>query len=473
MKPLHENPVSSRREFLRTSACLLPALCAPGIISCRRPFLPNILLILTDDAGYADFGVHGSPDIKTPNIDFIASTGIRFSSGYVTAPVCSPSQAGLLTGRYQQRFGHECTIGNDSIAPDPDLVGLPIGEWTLADLLKKEGYATGCIGKWHLGDKSHFHPLNRGFDEFFGFLGESAPYLPGETRDIEHGLEAVPDSSLPYLTDAFGEEACAFLEKHRHHPFLLFLSFNAPHTPLQASPELFDALPATFETEERTVYAAMMKSMDDNIGKVLGKLNFLEMDRRTLVIFLNDNGGALPFNASCNDPLAGAKGTFLEGGIRVPFFVRWPGMIPGGRVVTFPVSALDIVPTVVAAAGGMLPQDRPYDGVNLVPFLRGELPGAPHEALYWRMDHHGAIRKQDWKLIWFRDRVPRLHFLGQDIGEMDDLNSSYPAKVKELLNEYHAWQVWMEDPLWRDPQPQRSHDYRLYDQAYVETLKRR
>lgn len=435
---------------------------------------PNIVLIFTDDAGFADFGFQGSETHRTPHIDSIARAGVRFSQAYVTASVCSPSRAGLLTGRYQQRFGHEYNLpGMDDPAVPSSLRGLPLGEVTIAELLGRAGYVTGLVGKWHLGRHARFHPERRGFDEFFGMIRGGSPYLPGTATAIFDGLQAVDADRLPYLTDAFGDRAADFIERNASHPFFLFLSFNAPHTPLEAPAEALASARSAFDTAERATNATMTASIDANVGKVLDALERHGLRDNTLVIFTNDNGGAMPYNASLNDPLRGTKGTVLEGGNRVPFAMRWPGGLPAGVVYELPISTLDVLPTAIAVASGSLPADREYDGVDLLPYLRGERSTRPHETLYWKLNWGAAVRQGDWKLV----RTPAdelwLFDLAADPGERNDLAARRPELVVELRALLEAWEATLPAPLWVSESRWRAHSLLRYDQEVVEGYKRR
>jgi arylsulfatase A-like enzyme len=364
-----------------------------------KPARPNIIVILTDDQGYFDLGVHGCKDIPTPHIDSLARNGVRCSNGYVSAPQCAPTRAGLLTGRYQQRFGFE----HNSALPNSSL---PLTETTLADRLKAAGYATGLVGKWHLGSDDKHHPLNRGFQEFFGFLGGANPYLPqGNTDVVPRILRGREDANeKEYLTDAFAREAVAFIGRHQKEPFFLYLAFNAPHGPLQA-PEKYLKRFDTIPDEKRRTYAAMVSAMDDAIGLVLGKLRSAGLEENTLIFFVSDNGGPTEVNASHNTPLRGVKGEVREGGIRVPFLVQWKGKLPAGKVYDRPVIQMDIHPTALAAAGVPLPADAKLDGLDLMPHLTGAKTEAPHAVLYWRFNFppsqpsKWAVRQGDWKLF--------------------------------------------------------------------------
>ncbi len=351
---------------------------------------PNILVIVGDDMGYADVGFHGVKDIPTPNLDALAASGVRFTNGYVSGPYCSPTRAGLMTGRYQTRFGHEFNSGGAG-------GGLPLTEKTLPDRLKAAGYHTGMVGKWHLGSKPAMHPQQRGFEEFFGFLGGAHSYF--SAAGILRGTDPVKE--LDYTTDAFGREAVAFIEKSKDSPWFLYLSFNAVHTPMHATDDRLAKFPDIADKQRRT-YDAMMLAMDDAIGRVRQKIDALGLAQNTLVTFISDNGGptmvGVTVNGSRNEPLRGSKRTTLEGGIRVPFVVSWPGRIKPGVYDKLAIQ-LDLHATVLAAAGVDLKPDWKLEGVNLLPFLSREISGAPHHALYWRFGEQMAIRNGEWKLV--------------------------------------------------------------------------
>ena len=427
-----------RRDFLKATALWA---CSPALAA---PARPNIVFIAADDLGYAELGVQGCRDIPTPNIDSIAANGVRFTDGYVSCPVCSPTRAGWITGRYQQRFGHEFNPGPAQQA-DPNF-GLPLSEVTLANQLKAAGYATGIVGKWHLGYRPEFHPQKRGFDEFFGFLGGAHPYLPTPGADpILRGTQPVEERE--YLTEAFAREALDFIERHRNQPFFLYLSFNAVHAPLQAT-EKYLARFSQIQDQRRRTFAAMLSAMDGAVGQVLQRLREYKLEDNTLVVFISDNGGPTNNTSSRNDPLRGYKGQVLEGGIRVPFLMQWKARLPKGLVYREPVISLDIFPTVVAAAGASLPAN-PLDGVNLLPYLTGQSKGAPHHALYWRFGAQAAIRKGPWKMVRLADGQPQLYNLAEDIGESRDLASAQPAKLKELLEDWEAWNRQLSPPRWQ------------------------
>jgi arylsulfatase A-like enzyme len=408
---------------------------------------PNVVLILADDMGYADVGCYGCKDIPTPHIDSIAKNGVRFTDAYASAPWCSPSRAGLLTGRYQQRFGYEF---NPTGAEGQ---GLPFTEATLAERLKANGYATGIVGKWHLGRDEKRIPTARGFDEFFGFLGAQHSYLPADgratgRRAIYRGTETVREPE--YLTDALGREAAAFIDKHKTEPFFLYLSFNAVHIPMEATDKYLKRF-ADMEDERRRTYAAMLSAMDDAIGMVLKKLRDGGLEENTLVIFLSDHGGAAGSrtpNGAINSPLRGAKLDLYEGGIRVPLLLQWKDTLPQGMTYSQPVIHLDLFPTILAAAGMDVKDEWKLDGVNLLPHLTGESNTAPHDLLYWRMGNQFAVRKGNWKLVRNDESPAQLYDLAADIGETIDLSDKHPLTFKELETAWKAWNGTLAEPLW-------------------------
>ncbi len=394
---------------------------------------PNIVVIVADDLGYADLGIQGSADIVTPNIDSIARGGIRFTNGYVTAPVCAPSRAGFLTGRYQQRFGLE-------LLPDEGdrTFGLSVAEMTMANRLKPLGYTTGAIGKWHLGTQSQFAPQQRGFDEFFGFLIGMHSYTVWNqpNNPILRGTQSVTETT--YLTDALSREAVDFVQRNQSQPFYLHLAYNAPHDPMQATNEYLARFPNITDTNRRT-FAAMMAAMDDGVGNVLAKLRELKLEENTLVIFFSDNGGIPRVNTSKNDPFSGQKDQLLEGGIRIPFMMQWKGYLSAGVVNSAPMISLDVFPTAVSAAMGKNFSDPALDGVNLIPFLSGVETARPHETLYWRSGvTQYALRAGDWKLLFFQNST-RLYNLATDPSESANLASSNPTKLSELKAIYDQW----------------------------------
>jgi len=438
----------ARRVVLGILFCGI-AIAIPGIASGDQTTVkPNILVIVADDLGYADLGCQGCKDIPTPNIDSLAAAGIRATNGYVSSPVCSPTRAALMTGRYQQRSGHEFNPGPPATASAE--FGLAPSELTLAERLKPAGYMCGIVGKWHLGYKRPYHPVDRGFDEFFGFLAGAHSYL--DTRDqanpILRGLE--PVESVTYLTDMLADEAANFVRRHASKPWCLFLTFNAVHTPMHTT-EAYMARVQGIEDPLRQQLAAMLVAMDDGVGKVLDTVRQQGLEEKTLIFFVSDNGGPTRANASLNTPLRGFKGQVYEGGIRVPFLIQWKGKLPAGEVYHEPIMAIDIVPTALAAAQISVKPDELLDGVNLIPYLMSEKSGSPHDALYWRFGAQWAIRCGDWKLLDPGTGTPELYNLREDISEQNDVAAKYPDKVAQLRDLYEKWSSQMSPPRWGQP----------------------
>src|SRR6266480_1418193 len=413
---------------------------------------PNIVIILADDLRYGDVGFNRCPDYPTPNIDSLTINGVSCSNGYVTHPFCSPSRAGLITGRYQQRFGHENQPEDDSSNPR---LGLPIQELLLPQMLKPAGYVCGLIGKWHLGLAPNMRPNQRGFDEFFGFLPAANVYFNATLRRNDTLV-----SEQTYLTDAFTREGVSFINRHATEPFFLFLSYNAVHSPYDTPPQTYMDRVANISDPSRRVYAAMATALDDGVGQVLQTLQAQNLLNKTLIFFLSDNG-APQATFTRNYPLRGYKFTDYEGGIRVPFAVQWTGRLPAGMAYNQPVSALDIVPTVAAAAGVSLPTDRVYDGINLLPYLTRQQV-APPRTLYWRWFGLGsdgpqgsqgtiyAVRKDSLKVVK-QGSSPALYNLVTDIGESTDLAPSRPGDLASLTQLYGLWETEMIAPLWHEP----------------------
>lgn len=427
---------------------------------------PNIVVIVADDMGYADIGVQGSKDIPTPNIDSLAANGVRFTDAYVTGPYCSPTRAGLLTGKYPQRFGHEFNIG---MQPTHSDAGLPLSEVTIADRLRSGGYRTALLGKWHLGAAPKYHPMERGFDEFFGFLAGAHSYLAPATNSPNPVLDGhTRVAKIDYLTDELGDRAARFIHTWSKKPFFLYLAFNAVHVPSQAT-EKYLARFKNITNDQRRVYAAMLSAMDDGVGKTLEALRSENLEGDTLIFFFSDNGGPTIFggiNGSSNAPLKGSKRTTWEGGIRVPFIVQYKGHLPAGRVYSQPVIQLDVMPTALNVAGVKVTAADHLDGVNLIPFISGKAKGHPHDALYWRLGTLLAIRKGNWKMVrmtesgFHEDPKPlaelsglQLFDLSKDIGETTDLSSKEPKVLKKLADAWSAWASGLAKPAWPAPRP--------------------
>ncbi len=448
--------------FLKTG---LVFVCTVLLVACSAAEparKPNIILILTDDQGYADVGFNGCRDIPTPHIDRIAREGVRFTNGYVTHPYCAPSRAAIMAGRYQQRFGFEANPNSLGSGTDD---GIAEAEVLLPARLKQAGYATGIVGKWHLGIAPPFHPVKRGFDEFFGFLGGSFPYLrkPSRFKDfIVRGFERVDENSLTYLTDEFSREAVAFIRRHREQPFFLYLAYNAPHSPWQATPKYLDRFPHL--TGDRQVYAAMISAVDDGVGLVLSELQALGIDENTLVFYLSDNGGWRVPGMADNGKLRGHKGETYEGGIRVPFAMRWPGNVPSGVDYSQSVISLDVHATALAAAGVAERFADTTEGVDLMPFVTGRRNNAPHRRLFWRVmgGWDFAMREGDTKIVK-PGLMPAVELfdLSQDIGEKHDLAKDDPQLKSRLLDEYLLWDSKNVPPRWMDPHIENARRIQL------------
>ena len=450
--------------------------------------LPNIVLLLADDLGYGELGCQGNQEIPTPHIDSIAKNGARFTQGYVTAAFCSASRAGLLTGRYQTRFGYEFNpTGRHNEDPE---AGLPLSEKTLADVLVDAGYITGIFGKWHLGGTANYNPIRRGFDEFYGFLHEGHYFVPPPYKGVTTWLrrKTLPgggsgrwtssdqkliysthmgntepdyDADNPilragqpveepvYLTDAITRESISFIDRNADVPFFLYVPYNAVHSPLQGA----DAYMKKFnhiKDIQRRIFAAMLANMDDSVGAILEKLRSKNLEENTVIFFLSDNGGPTRELTSSNAPLRDGKGTVYEGGLRVPFLMQWKGKIPKEQTYKNPVISLDLFATSIALAKAQL--KRPLDGVNLIPYLTNQNQGVPHQTLYWRLGNRRAIRHGDWKLLSNpksgEKQTWELYHLTDDISEQKDLSSRHTDKVDELQSKWNQLNSKMISPIW-------------------------
>lgn len=484
------------RGFLSFAASLVLSLtCTVRNAFCQDSIRPNVVIILVDDLGYGELGCYGGRDVATPHIDSLAIDGIRFTHGYVTAPFCAASRAAILTGRYQTRFGFEFNpIGAQNALPS---VGLPLQERTFADSLRESGYATGLVGKWHQGGTAQFHPQRRGFDEFFGFLHEGHYYVPtpweghltwlrrkqlpdssqgrwtspsGSTIWSTHlkSMEPAYDADNPILrssqpidersnlTEAFTREAEHFIARHASQPFCLLLAYNAVHSPMQASTKALQQVSHIADIHRR-IFAAMLLQLDEGVGRVLACLKDHHLDENTIVFFLSDNGGPTRELTSSNHPLRGEKGQLFEGGIRVPFLVRWTGRLPRHQEDSRMVSSMDIAATALALANPtdtQPPGDRPIDGKNLLPYLTKNRTAVIHERLYWRVGQQAALRQADWKLL--RNRGPanrqanewQLYNLQSDPSESTNIAATQPDTVQQLLEQFQSIDRSMSPPLW-------------------------
>jgi arylsulfatase A-like enzyme len=410
------------------------AFVLAGAVAARAAEQPNVVVFLADDLGWGELGCQGNPQIPTPNIDSISANGIRFTQGYVSGPYCSPTRAGLMSGRYQTRFGHEF----NSTARH---AGLSLDETTMATRMKDLGYATCAVGKWHLGQLPEYRPMQRGFDEFFGTLNNTPFFHPTMFIDSRVSAEVQPvDDPEFYTTDEYAKRACDWINKQQDKPYFLYLPFNAQHAPLQAPQKYLDRF-ANIEDEKRRTFAAMLSAMDDAVGQVLETIRKNGQEENTLIFYLADNGGPTQSTTSQNGPLRGFKSTTWEGGVRVPFMVQWKGKIPAGKVYENPVIQLDILPTAVTAAGGKVDPDWKLDGVDLMPYLTGKEKGKPHETFYWRFGQQMAVRHGDWKLVVGNggSGQPELYNLAADLSEKNNLAATEPEKAKELQALWDAW----------------------------------
>jgi arylsulfatase A-like enzyme len=405
---------------------------------------PNLLIFYADDLGYGECGVYGCKDIPTPHIDSLAKNGVRFTEGYVAATYCSPSRAGLMTGRYPTRFGHEF----NAIARNS---GLSLNETTLPERLKSLGYATCAIGKWHLGQTEPYRPMKRGFDEFYGTLNNTPFFHPTNFIDsrVSSETQAVTDPDF-YTTDQYAKRAVDWLDRHKSDSWFLYLPFNAQHAPLEAPQKYLDRFPNL--SGKRKIFAAMMSGMDDAIGNVMNKVRELGQEENTLVFFIADNGGPTASTTSYNGPLRGFKMTTFEGGPRVPFLAQWKGTFPAGVDYDHPVMNLDVLPTILTAAGKPIDPAWKLDGVDLRPYVTGAKTDRPHQTLFWRFGEQWAVRHGDYKLVVSKGGSgrPELYNLASDVGESKDLATQEPTKVVELQKLYDRWSAEQAEPTVKD-----------------------
>lgn len=423
---------------------LLAALVLSAVSMADRP---NVIVILSDDQGYGDLSPFGAPDIYTPRIQDLADQGVLLTSAYATAPVCAPSRAALMGGRYPERFGFQ-----NNTPTDPNLLkifGLPIDVPTLAERLKPLGYATGLIGKWHLGETQKFFPTRRGFDYFYGFLPGGSGYFPAEKGDAKLYENNHVTPFPPFLTTAFTDKAVSFIEDHTAQPFFLYVAYNAPHAPLEAPDQYLSRFPNL--TGKRKTYAAMISAMDDGVGQIRGTLARVGLLRNTLIIFASDNGGVLKHGAASNGPFRGGKSELFEGGIRIPCIFSMPGTLPVRQTYSGVCSLMDLPATIMTLAGSPL-TGADTDGVDLVPYLTSTLNGPPHQDLFWKYQKHGAVRDGRYKLI-FNDTGDnaagaRLFDLTVDPGETTNLAKDNRDVVAAMLDKYRAWDAQNIAPRW-------------------------
>ncbi|MFI3280783.1 MAG: sulfatase-like hydrolase/transferase [Rikenellaceae bacterium] len=450
-----------------------------GVSFAQQSEKPNVIVILADDLGSCDVGFGGCLDIPTPNIDRIAYEGVNCTNAYISAPYSGPSRCGLMTGRYQQRFGVDGNIENleDSCA---EMQGVPTSELMLLELMQDNGYKTAAIGKWHMGDHEDLKPHSRGTDYSYGFSNGGYNYwgIPNKEGGtvIEENGKPVDISTIEYLTDSFSEKTVEFIEEQAKSddPFFVYLAYNAPHAPMQATQKYLDRTEHIFNSW-RSIYAAMILSMDDGVGLIWDKLEELNIADNTMIIFLSDNGGT---NLAMNYPLRAFKGNMFDGGIRTPFAIYYKGVLDANQVYEETISSLDIFPTVAAAAGintDKVCKKKPLDGVDLVPYLTGEVSGTPNNKLFWRVcgGMEYATRQGDYKLVKRHDQDEFMLFdVVKDPIEMYDIAAENPALVKRMKAEYDAWESEMMDPRWEDLHaPHQIEDLQAWKDARKKALR--
>ncbi len=427
---------------MRCQTQVLPvALLGPvSVFASATAEKPNVLVIYLDDMGWGQLGCYEGKLAPTPRIDALAKSGVRFTNGYVSAPVCAPSRVGLMTGRYQQHTGHDA---NTTVRPGTEL---DVHEVIFAQRMKAAGYVTGIVGKWHLGGGPEYLPAVRGFDYSFGSLSNV-----GEGKDgtrFYRGMELIGDPpGAPVTAPIYRDEAIKFIEANQTNSWFLYLPLNSVHAPIVASQPYLKRF-ADLEKHAQA-YAAMIAEADDAVGSVLDKLRELKLEENTLVFLITDNGGASPLAEMGG--LRGHKWLVWEGGIRVAWIAAWEGHIPGGRVLDEPVIQLDVLPTVLAAAGTEVKPEWNLDGVNILPLLEGKVEKLEPRTLYWRFGVQYALRQGDWKIVKAAlDMPPMLVNLAKDPGEQTDLSAQYPEKMSDLQSRWNQWNATMQPPRWED-----------------------
>ncbi len=454
---------------LRCAAAVLTLAVTSATAFAAEPPRPNIVVIICDDLGYADVGFNGAKDIKTPSLDRLARNGTIFTSAYVTHPFCGPSRMGLMAGRYPHEFGAPYNLPNAGLGIEEyNHQGIPVEETLISTVLQDAGYYTGVMGKWHLGIDPPFHPNNRGFDDFYGFLGGGHDYFPENytatyERQKKAGKTTFNDYILPlehngrqvnetqYMTDALSREGVRFVKEasEKDTPFFLYLSYNAPHTPLQAKDEDL-AHYADIKDEKRRTYAAMVHAVDRGVGDVVAALTQSGELNDTLIVFLSDNGGK-EGAGSDNTPLKKGKGSVCEGGFRVPMFFHWPNVVPAGKRFDHPVSALDFYPTFAGLAGASVPENKELDGKDIWnDFLadRSSRKGQPIFALrHFATFSNVGIRQDQWKATCIGKRWT-LYNIDNDIHEDNDISRSHPEVLQTMISAAEKWSHSHTQPLW-------------------------
>jgi len=395
---------------------------------------PNIVVILADDLGYGDLGVQGGKDVKTPHIDRLASEGVRLTDYYANHPVCAPSRAALMTGKYQQRFGFDSNP--NAAARTSSTYGVPLSEPMLPERLKSLGYATAMFGKWHIGFTPEKAPTSRGFDTFYGFLDGAMAYIPdGPTGDKTMLRGTTPEPMPAHTTEAFATEAISFIAANKDKPFFAYVAFNAVHAPLQSTKPYLEQFTHEPDPKRRT-HLAMIAALDDAVGAIVDAIDRNGLGKKTLVVFTSDNGGPTWQTTSSNAPLNGVKALVLEGGIRVPAIFRWTGTLPSRKTIPSVAMEFDVTATALAVAGAA--STPGLDGVNLLPLLKGAKKGDAHDQLFWRSGDQGGMRQGPWKLVTVGSAT-YLFDLRKDIGEHTNLAKKEPERVRAMEA---AWQVW-------------------------------
>lgn len=436
--------LSAHHSFKKIGILMIGLFAICAVQAAQRP---NVIVIMADDLGYADVGFNGGKMAKTPHLDLLAKGGLQFSDAHVSASVCSPSRAGFITGRYQQRFGHEanCPWGKH---------GMDLKERTIGQAFRDIGYRTGIFGKWHLGSTDAQYPTARGFDVFCGMREGSRNYWYNTKKSDRKGdphaaeVNGKQVAFKGHFTDWIGQKGIGFMRESvaQKKPFFAFFSFNAPHMPIEPKPEDVSALNFPPNTK-RANYYGLIYGLDRNAGLIIDELKKLGILENTMIWFLSDNGGT---PIADNSPLAGIKGIKLEGGQRVPFVLSWAGHTHPGTVYSNMVSSLDIFPTSIAACGGNLKQERPLDGVNIMPYLEGTAKGVPHKRLFWRKEEGAAVRDGDWKLIRTEGIPPMLYNVKKDLSEENNLAEKEPERVKNMLEMLSEWEKDLVKPLWSE-----------------------
>lgn len=458
---------------------LIPALLLFWLGGAAFAASPNIVLIISDDQGYPDLGCIGSKPLITPNLDRLAAEGVRGTGFYVTWPACTPSRGSVLTGRYPQRnglydmvrndmvnFGHRFDAEEYAVSPEMTL-GLDVDEVTVGDMLKQAGYATGCVGKWDMGQARRFLPLQRGFDFFYGHGNNGIDYYTHERYGVPsmfRGNERTEEDKGAYATDVFRREALRFIGDHAgRRPFFLYLAFNAPHSAstfgegtvegsrkkaegVQAPEKYVEMYRGRVEDEKLARYCGALTCMDEAVGAVMGAVDKAGLKGDTIFLFLSDNGGS---GNGGNAPLKGGKSTMWEGGLRVPFIARWPGRLPAGKVTDEFLTSLELMPTLLAAAGARPPQGVKLDGFDMLPVLRGDAK-SPRQEMFWQRRADKAARFQNWK--WVESgKGSGLYDLGADPGERRDLSVERPEVVRLMQEKFAAWRREMDGAEPRGP----------------------